>query len=154
MKKEYKEAFTEVIEIIKLMPEELSSKIPNQFKELLEDEKSVEYQPNIHEPLEDQKLKKETVIILSLIYRDFLCSSEERKRLQEKDANELRELEKVEKTIKSEMQVKFNPDDIFKRKVQNEVGEMQQETNSMIEVKEVSWYEKIFNIIKRIFNIK
>lgn len=84
MKQEYKEAFTEVIEIIKMMPNELANKIPSKFKKMLEDESDKEYNPNIQEPLEQQKLKNETIIILGLIYRDFLCSLDEKEDYKKK----------------------------------------------------------------------
>lgn len=153
MKQEYMEAFTEVNEIIKMMPKELVNKIPNKFREMIEEERDKGYVTNIQEPLEKQKLKNETIIILGLIYRDFLCSPEERKRLQEKDA---KELAKVEKAIEEEIREKYNPDDIFKnrRKSNTEPTQQSQENNSMIVVKEEKWYQKIFNIIKEIFKIK
>ena len=37
------EAFTEVNEIIKLMPEELVSKIPNKFREMISEERDMQY---------------------------------------------------------------------------------------------------------------
>lgn len=153
MKQEYMEAFTEVNEIIKMMPEELVNKIPNKFREMIEEERDKGYAPNIQEPLEKCKLKNETIIILGLIYRDFLCSPEERKRLQEKDAKELAE---VQKAIEKENREKYNPDDIFKNRRQSNTNQTQQsqENNSMIVVKEEKWYQKIFNIIKGIFKIK
>ena len=147
------EAFTEVNEIIKMMPEELVNKIPNKFREMIEEERDKEYVPNIQEPLEKCKLKNETIIILGLIYRDFLCSPEERKRLQEKDAKELAE---VQKTIEKENREKYNLDDIFKNRRQSNTDQTQQsqENNSMIVVKEEKWYQKIFSIVKGIFRIK
>lgn len=153
MKQEYMEAFTEVNEIIKMMPEELVNKIPNKFREMIEEERDKGYAPNIQEPLGKCKLKNETIIILGLIYRDFLCSPEERKRLQEKDAKELAE---VQKAIEKENREKYNPDDIFKNRRQSNTNQTQQsqENNSMIVVKEEKWYQKIFNIIKGIFKIK
>ena len=82
------EAFAEVNEIIKLMPLELVKKIPSKFREMIVEEKDNNYIPDIKEPIEKCKLKNETIIILGLIYRDFLCSPDERKKLQEKDARE------------------------------------------------------------------
>ena len=79
MKQEYKEAFTEINIIIKMMPDELAKKIPGKFKEMIENERDTNYMPNIQEPLEKQRLKNETIVILGLIYRDFLCSPEEKK---------------------------------------------------------------------------
>lgn len=150
MKQEYKEAFSEVNEIIKMMPDELTNKIPSKFKEMLEDERDKEYNPNIQEPLEKQKLKNETIITLGLIYRDFLCSPDKKRRLQEKDA---RELQEVQKAIEEEIREKYNPDDIFKRKRQDIDEDIQsnEENTSMIVVQEEKWYKKIFNIIKNLF---
>lgn len=150
MKQEYKEAFTEVNEIIKMMPDELVNKIPSKFLEMIEEERDTQYNPNIREPLEKCKFKNETIIILGLIYRDFLCTPEERKRLQEKDA---RELQEIQKAIEDEIRQKYNPDDIFKRKNQNIVEDAQpnEENTSMIMMQEERWYKKIFNIIKNLF---
>lgn len=153
MKQEYKEAFTEVNEIIKLMPIELVNKIPSKFREMIVEEKDKIYIPDIKEPLEKCKLKNETIIILGLIYRDFLCSAEERKKLQEKDAKELQE---VQKSIEDEVRQKYNPDDLFKKRNQNNTEETHNlgENNSMLVVQEQKWYQKIFNIIKGIFKRK
>ncbi len=93
LRQEYREAFTEVYEIFQLMPDELIEKIPEQFYKMVEEERDKSYFPKIKEPLEEQKLKNETIIILGLIYRDFLCPLEERKRLQMEDAKELQEIE-------------------------------------------------------------
>ena len=150
MKQEYKEAFTEVNEIIKMMPDELVNKIPSKFREMLEDERDKEYNPNIQEPLKKCKLKNETIIILGLIYRDFLCSPDEKRRLQEKDA---RELQEVQRTIEEEIRKKYNPDDIFKNKREIK-NEEQTEEKSLTVVQEEKWYQKIFNLIKGLFRKK
>lgn len=140
------EAFTEVNEIIKLMPEELVNKIPNKFREMISEERDKKYLPEIKEPLEKCKLKNETIIILGLIYRDFLCPLDERKRLQEKDAKELQE---VKQEIEAEIREKYNPDDIFKKKRQEkEEQKVQIEEKSIVVTQEQKWYKKIFNIIK------
>ncbi len=150
MKQEYKDAFSEVNEIIKMMPDELTNKIPSKFKEMLEEERDKEYNPNIQEPLEKQKFKNETIIILGLIYRDFLCPTDEKRRLQEKDA---RELQEVQKAIEEEIREKYNPDDIFKNKREIKDEEITEE-KSLTVVKEEKWYQKIFNLIKGIFRRK
>lgn len=153
MKQEYKESFAEVNEIIKIMPKELTDKIPNKFKDMLEKEKDIEYRTNIREPLEECKLRDETIIILGLIYRDFLCDPEERKRLQEKDAKELQEA-KVE--LERELREKYNPDDIFKNRKHNEEILENQDTQAetRLTVVEEKWYNKLYNIIKRFFKFR
>lgn len=153
MKQEYMEAFAEVNEIIKLMPIELVNKIPSKFREMIVEEKDKTYIPDIKEPLEKCKLKNETIIILGLIYRDFLCSPEERKKLQEKDAKELQE---IQKAIEDEVRQKYNPDDLFKKRNQNNTEETHnlEGNTSLLVVQEQKWYQKIFNIIKGIFKRK
>lgn len=152
MKQEYKEAFTEVNEIIKMMPIELVNKIPSKFREMIVEEKYKNYIPDIKEPIEKRKLKNETIIILGLIYRDFLCSPDERKKLQEKDA---RELQEVEKAIEEEIREKYNPDDIFKNRNKIVLQEEQpSEETRMTIVQEEKWYQKIFNLIKGLFRKK
>ena len=151
MKQEYKEAFTEVNEIIKMMPYELVNKIPTKFLEMIEEERDTEYNPNIQEPLEKQKLKNETIIILGLIYRDFLCTPEQRKKLQEKDA---RDLQEAKRELEEELRQKYNPEDIFKNKksINNEQQDYQE--NAMVVIQEEKWYQKIFNLIKNLFKRK
>ena len=94
MKEKYREAFSEVAQIINLMPSNLLSRIPLEFKQIIQEEKSKTYMPNITEPLEQCELKNETIIILALIYRDFLCSQKERINLLARDTHNLVELEK------------------------------------------------------------
>ncbi len=149
MKQEYMEAFTEVNEIIKLMPEELVSKIPNKFREMISEERDMQYKADIKEPLEKCKLKNETIILLGLIYRDFLCSQDERKKLQEKDA---RKLQEVQQEIENEVRLKYNPDDIFKKKKEDKVEYKPAEETAIAVVQEEKWYKKIFNIIKGLFH--
>lgn len=84
MERVYEEAFYEVDEVLKLMPIDLRSKIPIQFRQAISENKAKNYKADIHEPLKEQELNKETVIILGLIYRDFLASPEEREQLQKK----------------------------------------------------------------------
>ena len=147
------EAFAEVNEIIKLMPLELVKKIPSKFREMIVEEKDNNYIPDIKESIEKCKLKNETIIILGLIYRDFLCSPDERKKLQEKDA---RELQEVQKAVEEEIRERYNPDDIFKKRNQNNIEESnnKEENTSMIVIQEEKWYQKIFNLIKGLFRKK
>ena len=143
MKREYQEAFTEVDEIFKIMPIDLLSKIPLQFRKIISENKATDYKKEIKEPLEEQQLKEETVVILGLIYRDFLASPEEREQLQLRDAEELRKIEQ-------EMQEKYNIENVFeKKKFKKE--ENQFETKELIVYKETNFIKRFFNLIKGIF---
>ena len=150
MKPEYREAFEEIYEIFSLMPKELLNKIPTKFYEMIQKERDTNYSSNIQEPLEEQKLKNETIIILGLIYRDFLCPPDEKKKLQEKDVKELKE---VEKTLDEEFREKYNPDYIFKNRNRIVAEEVQESEETRITiVQEEKWYKKIFNLIKNLFH--
>ena len=109
MKRAYEEAFAEVDEILKIMPIELLSRIPVQFRQAISENKAKNYKVEIEQPLKEEKLKKETVVILGLIYRDFLASPDERDELQLKDAEEL-------KRIELEMQQQYDIDNVFKKR--------------------------------------
>ena len=146
MKEEYREAFSEVEQIINLMPSNLANKIPLGFKKIIQSEKSKTYIPNVTEPIEQSTLKTETTVILAVIYRDFLCTKEERKKLIARDANKLAEYE-------SELREKYNPDNLFKnKKVQQETNynKTSQET-AIIEYKNKNFLQKIFDKIKHLF---
>lgn len=149
MKQEYMEAFTEVNEIFKLMPQELLEKIPTKFRQVIQEEMDKKYITDIKEPIEECELKDETIIILGLIYRDFLCTPEERKILQEQDTKQLQDMQKK---LEIEMKEKYNPDNIFKNRqeTKKEITKNSEE-KSLTVISEEKWYQKIFNIIKRIF---
>ncbi len=124
MERVYEEAFYEVDEVLKLMPIDLRSKIPIQFRQVISENKAKNYKKDIHEPLNEQELKKETVIILGLIYRDFLASPEEKEKLQKQDLDEI-------------------------QKIEQEVQE--QYENQLIIYKERGIFNKILNFLKGIF---
>lgn len=148
MKEEYRKAFSEVEQILNLMPTNLSNKIPIKFKRIIINEKSKTYQPKISEPIEKCNLKEETIIILALIYRDFICSENEREALIERDSNKLLEYEK-------ELRKKYNPDDIFKNKKNPEITLKNKipEEHDIIEYKK-NFIQVIFEKIKLLFKRK
>ena len=141
MDRVYQEAFAEVDEILKMMPIDLLSKIPVQFREIISKNKAKDYMVKIKEPLEEELLKEETVVILGLIYRDFLASPEEREELQLKDAEEL-------KRIELEMQQQYDIDNVFKKR-KNALDDTA--STDLIVYKEQGFLKKLFNVIKGIF---
>lgn len=145
MKEIYKQAFSEVEQIIDLMPENLSNKIPLRFKNIITSEKSKTYIPDIKEPFEECKIMEETSIILAVIYRDFLCNEEERKKLKIRDTEKLKEYEK-------ELKEKYNPDNLFKSKHSDIYdNNTQSQETALIEIKEKNFLQKIFDKIRKLF---
>lgn len=97
----YKNAFKEVYEILQNTDTELVEKIPNKFIEFLQNNMNTEYQTNIDNNLDIDKqvLLAETEDILSLIYRSYWSTDEEKQEFYDKDKQEL---EKIEQNKKSQ----------------------------------------------------
>ena len=143
MERAYEEAFAEVDEILKIMPIDLLSKIPVKFRQVIAENKAKDYKKEIHEPLEEENLKEETIVILGLIYRDFLASPEERKELQAKDAEAL-------KMIEEEIRQQYDIENVFnKRKSGNQ---NQDYSTDLIVYEEQGFLKKLFNLIKGFFS--
>lgn len=77
------------------MEKDLLNKIPDTFMKFIEQKKSKSYIPNLNMDvsLKEQNLLKETKIILSLIYRSYLCSPEKSTKLKIEDDMELKMLQ-------------------------------------------------------------
>ena len=144
MERTYEEAFAEVDEILKIMPIDLLSKIPAQFRDVISKNKAKNYKVEIHEPLEEERLKEETIVILGLIYRDFLASPEEREELQKSDAEEL-------KRIQEEMQEQYDMENIFQKRKGKNNAENEQFSTELTLYKEPNFVQKIFNLFKGLF---
>ena len=145
MERVYEVAFAEVDEIFKIMPIDLLSKIPIKFRQIISENKAKDYKIEIKEPLEKEKLKEETIVILGLIYRDFLASPEEREELQARDAEELRKIEE-------ELQQQYNVENLFKKKQTNLTDVSDIEPTDMVVYREQGFLQKIFALIKGLFS--
>lgn len=132
---EYEKALSEVYEIIQYMPEELKSKIPNKFKKIIEQEKEQYYRPEVNNLVMKNNLLPETIVMLGLIYRDFLCSQEEREKLQ------LQDNEDYQQQMEKEG---LNYENLFPKRV-----EIEKEELHLVEVKK-KWYEKVMGFFRRI----
>lgn len=83
MNDNYREAFAEVLEIIKHSRKDIVEKISLKFIEFLKTNKKVDYTVNIDFSDENwiNNIKTETKTILGLIYRDYIISQQEREKL-------------------------------------------------------------------------
>lgn len=92
----YREAFTEVNEILKYLSEDLLKKIPKGFIDNIKENMSTSYvlKYDNTKGINEQNLKQETRAILSVIYRDYICNEYIKKEIIQKDRKEWFELEK------------------------------------------------------------
>ena len=142
MKEDIYKAFSEVYTILEYSNEEIRNKIPNDFILLIKNNKDINHKLVLDEkkPLNEQKLLIETREILALIYRDYLCSEDERKELIRVNNQKLEEINK-----------KYDIQNIFEqRKNKTSIDNENEEILPEIVNKE-KWYKKIFNFIKKLF---
>lgn len=142
----YKNSFKEVYDILENTEDELVSKIPTKFMNFLKENMNPNYKTNINkdEELDKQHLLKETEAILSLIYRSYWATEEDKKEFSQKDKQEL--IEKEEKRRE-----KYPVNDIYevfaKRKNINNITV----DNNLMVIKKESFIKRIFNKILSIF---
>lgn len=142
MKENIYKAFSEVDTILEYSSEEIRNKVPDKFRQLIKNNKDNNYKLILdeHKKLKNQKLLIETREILSLIYRDYLCSEDERK-----------ELIKINNQKLEEINEEYDIQNIFdkrKNKVSTE-DDINKETLPVV-INEEKWYKKIFNFIRKL----
>ena len=137
-------AYSEVDEILSLMEEEYVNKIPSKVLEFIKREKLDDYSPNIKAdiPLTEQNLKRDTMIMLAVLNLNYWCESEEEKQ------EFLDELAKNEKEREA-LEEKYNPDNIFKNKINNE--DTIKQNILPVEYKKENIFKKILNKISSFF---
>lgn len=152
--KEFAEASAEINEILKYMPKEEVEKIPSKLREFFKEVASKDYVTNINPdlPLDEQEIKEKTKDIIALIYRNYWCSEEERKELDQK-------LIENDRKFEEELREKYNPDNIFKNNVtttKKEEPEIKEEKieQSLVPQETEKWYQRFLNMIKRWFKKK
>ena len=151
--KETQMALSEVYDILKHTDRNLINKISRKFIQYIFDNRDINYIPNIDysRDIYSQNLKYETVVILSIIYRDYLCSPEEKNAIVQKDKVE------IEK-IKQEETKKYNIDVFEKVQQQNnnniESIDISKQENASLVVYKESLIKRIFNKIKSWFKKK
>ena len=121
------------------------TKIPDKFKNFLEKNSIPDYTPEFKDQkeLKDIKLKSKTESLLALVYREYLCTEEEKE-----DFNKL--LIKNEEDYQEELREKYDPDNIFKEKPKRVINN----EKLPVEIKKDNLFKRIINKIKQILTGK
>ena len=140
----YKNAYTEVYEIIKQLDEEEYNKIPSEVIKAIEENRNTEYEFDLDEDIElkDQELLPETKAILFNLFRDYLSTAEQKEKIIKMQVEERRKNEQN----KSEQ---YNLD-IFANKPKNR--DIREEHIEVIEYKE-NIFKRILNKIRQFFHV-
>ena len=148
MEDNYPKAYKQVIEILKFVPEESAKKIPqimiDTFKANMDT--NWNYKVDINKSFEEQELLDETKAIFANIFRDYWATPYQKERIEAKEKYDRQILEK-------EKREQYNPDDIFKKRQNNNIDKVEENNNLPIEVKKEKFYEKIIDFFKKIFHI-
>lgn len=153
MNKERREAYVELLEILKHMDKKYIAKIPKDLIELFEENASKDYQFHINPkiPIEYHVFKKSTINILAMLNINYWCESEKQKQelLRKYHENDIKKQE--------ELNNKYSIDNLFKKENKKNSVESKEQTSTIpVIYKENKWYKKIYTnileFVKKIFN--
>lgn len=139
----YKNAYTEVYEILEQLDEEEYSKIPSEVIKAIEENRNNEYEFDLDEDIElkEQELLPETKAILFNLFRDYLSTPEQKEKILKMQAEErLRNEQKKQEQYNS---------DVFANKKKQTIKE---EHTELIEYKE-NIFKRILNKIRQFFHV-
>lgn len=141
-----KNGITETLEILKHIDKTYTMKVPQNFWEFLNENKSETYIPKIDfsKKLKDLDLKDETKSLLGIMYLNYWSTEEEKKEFSKLlDDNELK--------YEAEIKEKYSIDKLFQKK-QEKKANINNEV-ALIPVKE-SILKRLWNKILNIINYK
>ena len=142
--KEYAMAYTEVIEILKHVPDEDVKKIPKEKLEFYKNnmDNDYNYKSDMTKDFKEQEISDITKAILANLYRDYWATPHQKEIIEAKEKNDLEKLEE-------EKREKYNPDNIFKNKEEKRDTDI---TNLPVEIKKETFFKKLISFLKRMFN--
>lgn len=149
---EYSEAAVEVLDILNHTNKEDVARIPQSFIKFLTNISSKSYKVkfNHEQPINGLNLKKQTKELLGFIYITWWCDKEEREKYKKLIQ---------ESNIKNEeIKEKYNVNDIFKNKKENQEHKIIQNENvmktSIAEYKKENIFKRVLNKILSFFDSK
>ena len=143
----YNKAYTEIVEILKYVPDEDVKKIPSNMLEMFNAKKDITYNFMIDttKSFEEQKLLEETEAILANIFRDYWSTPYQKERIMAKESFDREQIEKQKRE-------QYNPDNIFKNNITHD-SDKEIANNLPMEIQKQSFFGKLINFIKKLLNI-
>jgi hypothetical protein len=166
LSKDYQEAITQTLAIIDT-DIDFKSKIPTKILDFLNNNASSVYQFSFDGNVSSSAIKKETKGLLAILYRNYICSQDEKQGFDEL-------LKKNQEIYDKELHEKYNPDEVFNNDIKNDYTPIPEDNvldeisledvsenvssnidlpnqESMLIVKEDNIFKRIFNKIKSLF---
>ena len=153
-------SFSEVYDIINHLEENILKKIPKSFIKIIEEQRDKTYKVNIDysKNINEQALFRETKVILSLIYRDYIVEKDERKKLLDQENKQIQSLyeinfQKRNQKIKERM-VKENlqNNNIENYALNENTLKNNKKELSLLDQTQEKWYKKIIERLKKFFD--
>ena len=117
-------AYKEIYEILKIFPRELVNEIPKDKIDFFYQNMNYDYEYNISkETFDGQTMLEETKAILTILFRDYWATSEQKEKLVNFTKN-------AQNVIEKENREKYNPDNLFKNRTINRMENVQQEAGT------------------------
>ena len=141
-------AYSEVYEIINQLEDDLVNKIPQKLIEFFDEERDKNYSPkiDINLPLNEQKINRHTMILLTILNLNYWCETKEEKQELLKILNE-----NEEKVKQRERQLKEGNFNNFLKGNVNKVENSESNTD-LVQYKKESLIQKLFHRIKKLLN--
>lgn len=140
--KDYSNAFAEVYEILSHLEEDAYKKIPTEFIEVIENNRNPDYKYIVYEDIElkDHEMLPETRAILFNIFRDYLCTPEQKEKIIKMQNEERKQNEEKKRK------------EYYANKPQKEKIQQPQEKIQLIKIEPTqSLWNKIKNKLKMLF---
>ena len=139
-------AYAEIDEILNLLEDEYRESVPEKVRDFFREERMPNYTPKIEieKPLTEQKLKRETMVLLAILYINYWCDNDEEKQ------RFIDEMAKNEKE-KRELEEKYNPDKLFNNRTKEDNVIEQVKNVEMIQYRG-NIFKKLREWIRKIFN--
>lgn len=139
---QFSKAYKEVLEILKYIPKQDYDKIPKYILENMEKKQDKEYKYEVvkFKEFEQQEMLRETEAILSVLFREYWATEEQRKWLEQKEYLEKRKIEE-------EKRKNYIPANNIFIKEENNINKNSHE-NSLQEIKEDNFMKKLIIKIK------
>lgn len=142
---EYANAYVEVLEILKYIPNEDYNKIPKNEIKVFENNanKNYNFSYNLNKTLDEQNVSKIAKGIIAILFRDYWATESQREKIIIKQNYDRQKIEE-------EKRIKYNPDKIFENNKNSTINnpEKNQEI-ALIEIKHIKWYTKIWRILTK-----
>ena len=146
-KNNYTKAYSEVVEILKYLPEESVNKIPKEMLEMFKTkmDKNYTFEIDVNKSFDEQNLLEETKAIFANIFRDYWATPYKKDKIVAKENYNRQKLE-------AEKRERYNPDDLFKKK-EVKHNYVEKENILPVEVKKEKIYQKLINFTKKFLHL-